>query len=183
MDCGFDPREKAIEAVRLLYYLNMDLVIGTQALRIYDTRPVAPMVSTHLQVGLHRMMISHLIISLDKCREFYEAYKPILPDEVREAWQSLHREIFERGITGFRNTVVGHIRDKKTGPPRTGDEVDRRLGQVLRNDTEVFLRWINNPADNSFPVTVVSTTDRTRLSVVERYGLQGLHESSAGASA
>ncbi len=109
MGDSFDAREKAIEAIRLLYYLNADLVVGTQALQIYDARPIAPMVSHGLRVGLYRMMMSHLVVSLDKCRELYEAYKAVLPPEVREAWRGLHREIGDRGVPGFRNTVVGHI--------------------------------------------------------------------------
>ena len=107
----YDPRERAVEATRLLNSFLLDFVVGSRGLEIFDCPAIAPSVSRTTAIGLNRMAISHLVVSLAKWAEFYRHYRAILPADVRDACLALHDQIIARGIIDFRNTVIGHILD------------------------------------------------------------------------
>jgi hypothetical protein len=44
----------------------------------------------------------------------------------------------------------------------TSREIDERLERVIAGNREDFLRWINNPAANTFPNSVVAITEHVR---------------------
>ena len=88
------------------------------------------------------------------------------------ACRALREEIATRQIRQFRNTVVGHIRDDDLDRPLTPDEIDRRLETVLGPGGEdAFLLWINDPATNVFPNTLVAICETTRDQLREQYAL------------
>lgn len=167
----YNQRERAVEAVRLLNSFLLDFVVGTRGLEIFDCPAIEPSVSRTVAIGLNRMAISHLVISLAKWKEFYQHYRAILPTDVRDACLSLHDQVISRGIVRFRNTVVGHIIDNDRRRPLTSREIDERLERVIAGDREDFLLWINNPADNTFPHSVLAITEHVRNRLQNEYGV------------
>lgn len=118
------------------------------------------------------MAMSHLMVTLVKWTEFYQRYAAILPTDVRGACRQLNERIKARGIVAFRNTVVGHILDRDAKRPLTSREVDERLERVMRGERADFFRWINDPAGNVFPRTVVAITEHVRDRLRVKYELR-----------
>ena len=172
MPNAYNLRERAVEAVRLLNSFLLDFVVGTRGLEIFDCPAIEPSVSRTTAIGLNRMAISYLVISLAKWKEFYRHYRAILPADVRDACLSLHDQVIARGIVDFRNTVVGHIFDDGTKRPLTSREIDERLERVIAGDREDFLLWINNPVGNTFPHSVVAITEHVRDRLRNDYGVR-----------
>lgn len=168
----YDPRERAVEATRLLNSFLLDFVVGSRGLESFDCPAIAPSVSRTTAIGLNRMAISHLVVSLAKWAEFYRHYRAILPADVRDACLALHDQIIARGIIDFRNTVIGHILDDDTKRPLTSREIDERLERVITGNREDFLRWINNPVANTFPHSVVAITEHVRDRLRREYGIR-----------
>jgi hypothetical protein len=166
---SYDPRERAVEAVRILNQFIGDFTVGTRGLEIYEWPSIAAQVSPRIREGLNRMAISYLVISLAKLEEFYRRYRAILPDDVVDACRSLHHKVIDRGIVDFRNKVVGHIVDDDTNRPLTYSEIDQRLDRVLNGSLDDFLLWINNPAENTFPNSVVAITEHVRDRLQHQY--------------
>jgi len=158
----YDPRDRAAEAARLLSYFLVDFIVGTRGLEIFDSPAIATKVTPNMSVGLNRMAISHLMVTLAKWSEFYRRYAAILPSDVCEACRGLNAQIESRGIVDFRNKVVGHILDDETKRPLTSREVDECLERAVAGERTDFFRWINDPAGNSFPASVVAITEHVR---------------------
>ena len=91
-----------------------------------------------MAIGLNRMSISHLVVSLAKWTEFYRRYRAILPADLCDVCLALHDQIIARGIIDFRNRVVGHLIDDDTKRPLTSREIDERLERVIAGDREEF---------------------------------------------
>ena len=125
-----------------------------------------------MAIGLNRMAISHLVVSLAKWTEFYRRYRAILPADLCDVCLALHDQIITRGIIDFRNRVVGHLIDDDTKRPLTSREIDERLERIIAGDREDFLRWINNPAANTFPHSVVAITEHVRDRLCREYRLR-----------
>jgi hypothetical protein len=172
MGTGYDPRERAVEAARLLNYFLVDLIVGTRSLEIFENPAIASRVSSSMAVGLNRMALSHVMVTLAKWAELYKRYAAILPTDVRAACQELNQEIHARGVVDFRNKVVGHILDNSTKRPLTSREVDDRLERVIAGERAAFSRWINDPAGNTFPTSVVAITEQIRDRLRAEYNLQ-----------
>lgn len=160
----YDPKERAVEAVRLLNHLLSDFtdgVCGFQAISGMDFQP-------RIATALNRMVISHLVLSLSKWTEFYKRYHAILPTDVGTVCRNLYKQIGDRGIVHFRNTVVGHIIDDDTKQTLTSKELDERLKEVI-GDQEGFLQWIYDPSNNCFPDTVAAITRHVRDKLCTKY--------------
>jgi hypothetical protein len=125
-----------------------------------------------MTVGLNRMALSHLIVTLAKWTELYKRYATIIPSDVRDACKRLDREIRARGVVAYRNAVVGHILDKATGCPLSPREVEERLQKVIGSDKAEFFRWINDPASNTFPMSVVAITEHLRDRLRAEYSIR-----------
>jgi len=164
-------RTKAIEAFRILNDFVGDLVAGTRSLEVFESPGFASKIGVSTHLVLRRMCLSHLVVTLSKWAELYDRYKAVIPSETREACLKLRKEIDTRGIRDFRNTVVGHIWDSELKRPLTRSEVDTRLAKVLGGDQQTFLTWINNPADNVFPKTVVAICEAVREGIRAEHGL------------
>ena len=164
-------RVTAVEAFRFLNDYVGDLVAGTRSLELFETSPLFSNVSDSMRVVLRRMCLSHLVVTLSKWGEVYDRYRDVFPDDVLQPCRDLRKELDRRGVRNFRNTAVGHIWDKKLRRPLTVSEVENRLGLVIGNDLASFRTWINNPAGNEFPYTVVAVCERIRDRIGEQHGL------------
>ena len=164
-------RVKAVEAFRFLNDYVGDLVAGTRSVELFETSPVFANVSDSMRVMLRRMCLSHLVVTLLNWGEVYDRYRDVFPDDVLQPCRDLRKELDRRGVRNFRNTAVGHIWDKKLRRPLTVSEVESRLGLVIGNDLASFRTWINNPAGNEFPYTVVAVCERIRDRIGEQHGL------------
>jgi len=162
---------KAVEAFRFLNEYVGDLVAGARSLELFETSPLFANVSGSMRLILRRMCLSHLVVTLSKWGEVYDRYRDVLPDDVLQACRDLRKELDRRGVRIFRNTVVGHIWDKKLQRPLTVSEIESRLAMVIGNDLASFRTWINNPAGNEFPHTVVAVCERVRDRIGEQHGL------------
>ena len=164
-------RKKAVAAYRFLNEYVGDLVAGTRSLELFETSPLFANVSDSMRTILRRMCLSHLVLTLSKWGEAYDRYRDVFPDDVLTPCCNLRKELDQRGVRSFRNTVVGHIWDKKLGRPLTASEVESRLALVIGSDLALFRAWINNPAGNEFPHTVVAVCERIRDRIGEQHGL------------
>lgn len=164
-------RAKAIEAYRFLNDYVGDLVAGTRSLELFEDSPLFASVSSSMKLVLRRMVLSHLVVTLSKWGELYDRYLAIIPGDVRTAWQDLRKELDRRGIRKFRNTVVGHIWDNELHRALTVSEVESRLASVIGDGLLSFRTWINDPAGNQFPRTVVAICERVRDRIGEDNGL------------
>ncbi|HWQ68611.1 MAG TPA: hypothetical protein VN494_01425 [Patescibacteria group bacterium] len=164
-------RAKAVEAYRLLNDYVGDLVAGTRSLELFETSPLFANVSDSMRVVLRRMCLSHLVVTLSKWGEVYDRYRDVFPDDILQLCCDLRKELDRRGVRNFRNTVVGHIWDKKLRRTLTVSEVESRLRLVIGDDLALFRAWINNPVRNDFPHTVVAVCERIRDRLGEQHGL------------
>ena len=91
----YDLRERAVEA--LLNSFLLDLAASELVASTFLICPIiVPSVSRKTAIGLNRMAISHLVVSLAKWTEFYRHYRTILPADARDACLALHHQIIAR---------------------------------------------------------------------------------------
>ena len=155
-------RAVAVDAVDTLNDFVGDFVSGVMLLRDYSARYHAGSVIRELMVSVQKICLSHLALSLAKFVEFYERFHMIIPSQHRDIAKGLVRSIKQKGIVHFRNKCVGHIWDKDLGRPLAHSEIMTRLKQIAGNDSDAFLRWINDPEANIYPTTVVSIVETIR---------------------
>ena len=68
-------KSKAIEAYRILNDLLGDLVIGTRSVELFAQPFISSQMSKAFKIGVTRLCVFHLIISLNKYIEFYKHLK------------------------------------------------------------------------------------------------------------
>ena len=171
MSLDTSESRKVREAFRLANDLHLNLIVGTQAYRIFQGlfrhRPPKEIV----EIGVRLLCLFNVILSLSKWVEYYDHYKGVIPKDVQTHAKKLRKEIKARGIQEFRNNVVGHIWDKTTKQPVTLDEIEKRINKILRtDDVTEFLNWVNDPKNNSFPHNIISIVERVRDRIRETYG-------------
>jgi hypothetical protein len=164
-------KTKAIEAYKILNELLGDLVIGTRTVDIYFQPLISSQMSEAFKIGITRLCIFHLIISLNKYIEFYQHYKSIIPEEVRDSCKELMKILKDKNIPEFRNKIVGHIWDKDKKTPITEEEHDNYSKKIYGDSYISFLLWINNADNNIFPSTVVSIVEHTKNKIAEKYNI------------
>jgi succinate dehydrogenase flavin-adding protein (antitoxin of CptAB toxin-antitoxin module) len=164
-------RIHAIEATRLLNEFIGDLVTGSRVTELLDVLSQQAKVDEETQIAMRRMCMWHIIVTLSKWQEVYDSYLEIFPDDVRKVSRDLRKEMKRRGIRDFRNIVVGHILDKKTKKPISKDEIDKKLDKLFDGSDKKFLLWVNNPAQNIFPTTVVSIVERIRDGLMQQHSI------------
>lgn len=165
-------RERAIDAVDILNDLVGDLITGTNVLRDYRAQYQDNKLPKELMVGIQKMCISHLVMGACKFIEFFERFHDILDADDRNDAKALVREFNNRGISEFRNTVVGHIWDKKKGRPLVLSEIIQHLDRLTRKDLGAFLDWINKLEVHQRPDSVVGTVEKIRSNVVVAHSIQ-----------
>jgi hypothetical protein len=162
---------KAIEAYRILNDLLGDLIIGTRTVDLYSHPIISSQMSESFKIGVTRLCVFHLIISLNKFIEFYHHYKNIIPEDVKDTCKGLMKILKEKKVPDYRNKVAGHIWDKNKKSPITEEEHDYYSMTIYGNNYDSFLLWINNPNKNIFPETVVSIVEHTKNVIAKKYSL------------
>jgi hypothetical protein len=165
-------RIHAIEACRLLNEHIGDLVIGSRASGLLDTPAIRPKINQEFKITMNRMCLWHTIATLSKWQELYDCYNEIFPVDVRKAARDLRKELEKRGIRDFRNTVIGHILDKKTKQPISAAELNAKLVKIFNGSSDEFSLWINNPAGNHFPESVIAIIEQIRNRLMQDYSLK-----------
>lgn len=164
-------RNKAIDAVDLLNDFIGDLIIGVNVLREYIKKEREGRLDIREMIPIHKMCLSHLILTLNKWCEFYKNYSQLIADEHREPVKNLNRQLKEKRIENFRNKCIGHIWDNDHRRPLMHSEIMSGLERIIGSSLSDFLTWVNNPQDNSFPNTVVGIVETVRDSITARYGI------------
>lgn len=164
-----DRVAKAREAFRLTNDLMLDLIAASKIHLIMKKFGLRVPQPESVRIGINRLCLSHVMITLAKWCELYDRYKAVIPAASREAAKQLTVDLKERGIPTYRNVVVGHVWDRETGRPLTVSETELRLAAITKSDIEGFLRWINDSPNNEFPKTVVSIVERVRDTIQNEY--------------
>ncbi len=161
----------AIEAVIILNYLIADFVTGTIVFIDYRERYKLEKLSEIQLSAVERMCFSHLALSLSKLLEFWKDYHHLLPEKHHGELKELNKEIRKKGIENFRNKVSGHILDKESKKPLTPSEIMNLLEGLIGEHADTCLNWINNPANNTYPNTVVIIVETIRDSIAQDYDI------------
>ncbi len=159
--CNSD-REKAINAVDLLNDFVGDFITGTMSLAQYHAEHNSGTISAEQLVGINKMCLSHLILSLTKWAEFYKKFHQLIPDEYKDNAKQIIKIIESRKVIEFRNKCVGHIWDKDTNRPLVNSEIMARLDTIANKDIKGFLRWLNNPNPAEFQNSVAGICEAIR---------------------
>lgn len=165
-------RDLAIDAVDVLNDLIGDFVAGTLVLLDYHQRHKAGYVTLQQMTGVQKMCLSHLVLAFAKLQEFWDRFHRVVPVEHRERFKELNRALKHKDVKEFRNKVVGHIWDNSLRRPLRHSEIMNRLEALTDGHLSEFLRWVNNPQDNTYPRTVRSIVETVRDSMVTEYGIQ-----------
>src|SRR5688572_15995678 len=104
-----DQRARAIDAVDVLNDLVGDFVTGSMVLREQEAHFKKGALTLHQMVGVQKMCLSHLVLALAKCIEFWEKYHGLVPAKHRDTFKLMNRKIRAREVASFRNSCVGHI--------------------------------------------------------------------------
>jgi len=147
----------------------LDLVTATQAFRTLRAAQVERPADEPVRIGINRLCLFYVILTLAKWIEFYDRYAVLLPADVRDAAKDLRNEVERREIRRFRNNVVGHIWDDEENRALTNTEVEHRLAGITGGDVAAFMNWVNSGGDNppDAPVSVMEV----KIRLVEEYEL------------
>jgi hypothetical protein len=157
---------KAREAYRLANDLHLDLVTGSRVYSLLQNMLSAKPASETIQIGIRRMCLWYVILTLSKWVEYYDKYKSVIPSDVQIHAKQLRNEIVRRGIRDFRNNTVGHVWNDETQRPITKEETEFCIQQILgSDDLNDFMLWVNNPTDNQFPRNVIMIVERVRSQI------------------
>ena len=156
-----------LDAIYVLNDIFHGLVAGTMVFEQYQGRFENGSFSNEGIVSVQKMCVSHIILSLCKLCEFKENYHQVIPDEIRPELKKLYSKINKLGIKEYRNTVVAHVKDNKTGRAKTQFEAVEILNRISENSPRGFLRWINDPNVYDYPKTVVSVVVELRDNLIE----------------
>ena len=157
-----DHRPKARDAFRLASDLMMDLIGGMRAYDMFQQHFAVRPPREPVPSQVNRLCLFHLIITLSKWKEFYDRYRDVIPEDVRDVAKTLSKVIEAKGILDFRNKVVGHVWDEDARRALTATEIEQRLKVVLHPGLKEFMTWVNDPNDNLFPRTAASVIERVR---------------------
>jgi hypothetical protein len=165
-------RELAVHAVDTLNDLIGDFVCGVNVLNDSHVEHQAGKLDAKVMLTVSKMCLSHLVLGLAKFDEFNRRFSKVIPSEYRPAVKGLVRTIKEKEIVTFRNKCVGHIWDEEIDRPLVHSEILARLSRITENDLDGFLRWVNNPAANTCPTTVVGIVEALRDAIMARYSIE-----------
>ena len=162
---------KAKQAFDVLNEFIVDLITGSRSIEIFESKSFRRQNNSVPHTARIRMCYSHIFVALAKWIEFYEHFQSIIPSDCHSECKGLYNEIKKLGIVQFRNKRVGHIWDKKQNRPWTTEETNAYFNSILSDNPNIFLKWINDPSNNSFPNTVVSIVEKTRDRIQQEYSL------------
>ena len=118
------------------------------------------------------MCISYIALAFAKLAEFWEHYHDLVPSECRDALKAVLKEMRRRGVKEFRNRCVGHVWDQKARRPLKHSEVLEAIEQMAEGDFPAFLKWVNDPANNDYPNTVVSVVETVRDKITAQFSVK-----------
>ena len=166
-------RDFVIDAVDTLNDFIGDLIAGTRVLADYREQHNTSSVGIGQMSAIQKMCLSHLVLTFAKILEFWDRYHAIVPEMHRETLKELNATLRHRGADEFRNTVAGHIWDRKQQRPLRHSEVMSKLKALMAGAAlPDFLRWVNNPEGNVYPETVVSVVEAVRSSLVAKHDIK-----------
>jgi hypothetical protein len=154
--------KQAKQAIDLLNEFICDLITGARTIPIFESKAFRKPNDIIPHTARIRMCYSHLFLTLSKWVEFYKHFQSLIPSDCHRACKHLYNEIIKRKIIKFRNQRVGHIWDKGENRPWTNEETNTFFDLIVSDDPRAFLKWINDPKNNTFPNTVVSIVVETR---------------------
>lgn len=145
---------------------------GTMVLRLFLKKYDAKQLTQEQMVGVQKMCLSHLILALCKCREFWQRYHFLVPPKYSDDYKKLLKEINVRGIESMRNSYVGHIWKKPEQRPILPAEVmNAYYGFSPDSRLQSFVDWLNRPGENTFPHTVLAIIDAVRKDIQVRFSI------------
>lgn len=165
-------RELAIDAVDVLNDLMADFIAGSLVFLDYYQRYKTGHFSEDQIIACQKMCLSHIVLGCAKLSEFRKRFLPIISEEGRHTLRALDREFERRNVKDFRNTVAGHIWDKKLQRPLRHSEIMEKLHKITDGNVGTFLRWVNNPEGNTYPATILSVVETLRDSIADAYQIQ-----------
>jgi len=122
-------------------------------------------------IAVYRLCMSQVVLTLFKWVEFYEKYNDLIPNDLRNDCKMLLKRVKARDVEYFRNSCIGHIWNKEKNRPLHNSEIEELLNKITLNNVGKFMKWINDPENNSFPHTVVSIVERVRDNIATQYGV------------
>ena len=161
----------AEDVVDLLNDFIGDIYAGIGIYYEYDKLYRIKQIPESRMIPIHKMCISHLIITLTKWLEVYNRYNSIFPPEIIPVCRDLNKILRERKVVEFRNKCVGHILDNNTNKPITNSEISSRLSVIIDDNLSTFLKWLSDPTDNRYPTTVISVIMKLRDDIAYKYGI------------
>lgn len=165
-------RELAIDAVDVLNDLMADFAAGTLVFLDYHQRYKAGEFRAEQMSAVQKMCLSQIALGCAKLFEFREHFHSVVPEEHRDSLKSLNHELKRRGVKEFRNKVAGHVWDKDHHRPLRHSEIMAKLEILTDGHLGNFLRWVNNPAGNTYPETIFGIVEILRNSMADAYGVQ-----------
>lgn len=174
-------RARAIEAFWILNDFVGDLIGATKAFEYFDTPKFKAGATERVLRIYNKMAGSFLFLTLAKWIEFYDRYQVLIPAEMRTACEQLQKELDSRGVREFRNKVVGHIWSKKHHRPLFRSEIEELDKKITKGNVSAFLKWINDPSNNRFGLTVVGTSEAVRDEIRKEWVLSEKELSSTRA--
>jgi hypothetical protein len=164
-------RKRAVEAFWILNDFIGDLITATRAFEFFDTPKFKKGATDRVVRFYHKMADSYLFVTLAKWIEFYDHYRKVIPHDMLPTCKRLRKELVNRGMLEFRNTVVGHIWSNKKKRPLLPEEIDHLYEKITSGNSRDFLKWINDPSANDFGVTVVGTSEAVRDAIKNKWSL------------
>ena len=163
-------RSRALDAIRLLDRLLIDIVVGTRSLDIFESLNSKNTIQPVVFHGMRRMSHSHTLLGLSKFIEFYKTYHGLIPPACRAPCKNMMKKIESKKIYDFRSKYVAHVIDEDTGRPLNLNELEDYIGAIFGQDETSFIRWVNDQK-NVFPTTVVSVLENTRDEMMKENGI------------
>lgn len=162
-------RTLAVDAVDMLNEFIGDFVAATMTYREYHSLARRGRVTMQEMVAIQKMCFSHLVLGLAKFLEFYQHYHSVIPEGIRRDVKNTKKIVEAKGVMRLRNAYAGHIWDDEHQRPLRGTEVEAHFRDLMRNDPNAFLLWINNPDDNAFPNTMVGVVETLRDQIAAEF--------------
>lgn len=162
----------AIDAVDTLNDLVGDLMAGTLVLADYQQDFRSQLIDEEQLNVVQKMCVSHIVLAFAKLLEFWRRYHQLVPAKHRDDLKSLNSQLKSRGAENFRNTVAGHIWDRKHQRPLRQSEIMQMLEVLTGGKLGEFLRWVNDPNGNTYPETVLSVIEAVRDSIVAKHQIR-----------
>ena len=149
------------EAMRVITQITLDLsaIVNLKHMKDISLGKKIPIKSP---IGfLHeQILVNSAILSLCKWIEFYKFYRDLIPESVFKHAEKLNSDISKTKPQKFRNNHIGHILNRKTKKPLSGEEIAESYKAIFGGRFSEFWAWLGEMNPN--PNTIVSRMDVVR---------------------